>query len=200
MKERARLGVIAAGGLSTRMGRAKAEVQVGDRRMIDALVEAMLGLVDEIVIAGPSDFGTGLLALPDPPDPIAGPLVGLASVIDGVADEGNALLVAVDQPLVRTVTLSALLELADGESAVVPIDGFRQVTCAVYPAVHRDTIRHEAVVNRGSLQTLLERIPFTDVTSEEWERWGEDGRSWFSVDSPGDVETAERWRSTGFKD
>ena len=91
------------------------------------------------------------------------------------------LAVAVDHPFVRQETLRQLVSRYEGR-AVVPIDGeVRQVTCAVYPASWAAVARHELEA-QGSLQSLLDRMPQRLVTPDEWETWGEDGRSWFSVD------------------
>ena len=38
------------------------------------------------------------------------------------------------------------------------------------------------------IQSLLDRMPHATVAQPTWEGWGEDGRSWYSVDSPGDVD------------
>ena len=35
-----------------------------------------------------------------------------------------------------------------------------------------------------SILTILDRVDTTTVEPEEWRSWGEDGRSWFSVDTP----------------
>ena len=35
----------------------------------------------------------------------------------------------------------------------------------------------------GSIQSLLDLASFRPVTTAEWTAWGEDGRSWFSVDT-----------------
>ncbi len=40
----------------------------------------------------------------------------------------------------------------------------------------------------GGLQTLLDTAAVDDVPEADWRRWGEDGRSWFSVDTPEDVD------------
>lgn len=192
-----RVGVVVTGGSSTRMGTDKALVEVAGRRMIDHVIDAMLDLVDEVVISGPDHLGTGMLAIPDMPGAASGPLSGLAAAMDEVADTDEVLLVAVDQPLLRPATVVSLLELADGERAVIPFDQFRQVTCAVYPAGWRDEIRHEAVVVQGSLQTLLDHVPYLEVAPADWRAWGEDGRSWFSVDTPEAVDAAEDWVATG---
>jgi molybdopterin-guanine dinucleotide biosynthesis protein A len=68
---------------------------------------------------------------------------------------------------------------------IVPVDdhGIRQVTCAIYPKSVADAATEEAS-NGGSVQSLLDRVSFTAVTSDTWRSWGEDGRSWFSADDP----------------
>ena len=38
-----------------------------------------------------------------------------------------------------------------------------------------------------SLQTLLDGLDFRAVTEVEWRGWGEDGRSWRSIDTPDEL-------------
>jgi hypothetical protein len=40
----------------------------------------------------------------------------------------------------------------------------------------------------GSIQSLLDMSGFRPVVEEEWRGWGEDGRSWFSIDEPANIE------------
>jgi len=58
------------------------------------------------------------------------------------------------------------------------------VTCAVYPSGLADDAQAEAE-RGGSVQSLLDGIQFDAVEQGDWATWGEDGRSWFSVDDPG---------------
>ena len=88
---------------------------------------------------------------------------------------------AVDQPWVRTATLAKLASI--GETVVPVHDEIRQVTCAVYYPVLA-----ESVDQAGSLQGLMDLSPPLEVTEPVWRSWGEDGRSWFSVDRPEDIE------------
>jgi hypothetical protein len=55
------------------------------------------------------------------------------------------------------------------------------VTCALYPTAIAAEAAEEAAAG-GTIQTLLDRVSFLPVTPAEWRSWGEDGRSWFSVD------------------
>ena len=53
-------------------------------------------------------------------------------------------------------------------------------------------IRYQEIADEleggGSIQSRLDRVSFDPVVTQEWEGWGEDGRSWFSADSSDDIE------------
>ena len=193
------VGAILAGGRSQRMGADKALVSVGGTPMIEWVAAALGAVVSEVVVVGRNDPVAGIPAIPDLRPGPRGPLPGLAAALRHAAGR-PVLLVAVDHPLVRTATLQGLLDLLDGE-AVVPIDGgVRQITCAGYPASWEEAADREDRAG-GSIQSLLDRLPHREVGPEEWAAWGEDGRSWHSVDTPGaaaDLESYEasatRWR------
>ena len=57
------------------------------------------------------------------------------------------------------------------------------MTCAVYPRAVTHAANEEANLG-GSIQMLLDRVSFDPVTPDVWRAWGEDGRSWFGVDTP----------------
>ncbi|HUO46319.1 MAG TPA: NTP transferase domain-containing protein [Acidimicrobiia bacterium] len=162
------LGVVLAGGASRRMGREKALVEVAGRPMIGWVTSALETVCDRVEIAG--QIG-GRRGLADPPG-VRGPLAGLRA---GLALGQDLLLVAVDQPWVRPETLR---ELSSLEGTVIPIgEDIRQVTCARYAADLAP-----AAAAAVSLQELLDKVAFAAVEPSEWRLWGEDGRSWYSVD------------------
>ena len=176
------VGAILAGGGSLRMGADKALVPVGGTPMIEWVAAALRAAVDELVIVGRDDPLAGIPAVPDLRPGPRGPLPGLVAALRHAAGR-PVLLVAVDHPLVRPATLQGLVGLLDRE-AVVPVDGgVRQSTCAAYPAAWAEAADREDRAG-GSIQSLLERLPHREVGPEEWAAWGEDGRSWYSVDTP----------------
>ena len=176
------LGAILAGGRSLRMGADKALVPVGGSPMIEWVAAALNAVVDEVVIVGRNDPLAGIPAVPDLRPGPRGPLAGLVAALHHAAGR-SVLLVAVDHPLVRPATVQGLLDLLDRD-AVVPVDGgVRQSTCAAYPATWVATADREDR-SGGSIQSLLDRLPHCEVGPEEWAAWGEDGRSWHSVDTP----------------
>lgn len=180
-------GVILAGGASTRMGRDKALVTVGGRAMFAWVRDRLMEVCDTVVVAGRSAGLGGMPGLSDPVEERRGPLAGLAAALEW-AEQGHVLLVATDQPWVRTATLRALADRAQ-DLAVVPVDpdGARQTTCAVYPTSMLPVALDELYAG-GSIQSTLDRSAFVPVHPDEWRSWGEDGRSWYSADSPEAVE------------
>lgn len=174
------LGCILAGGGGSRMGEDKAEVEMAGSTLLERVASIVAPVVDRVVVLGPERDGWECW-----PDEVEadGPLAGITTALTRMG-EGRALVVAVDQPFARTDTLERLVGL-ESDIPVVPVDhrGTRQVTCAVYPATVASEAREEAD-SGGSVQSLLDRVSFTAVTPDVWETWGEDGRSWFSVDTP----------------
>ncbi len=173
------------------MGADKALVEVEGTPMIRRVAQVVALVAGEVVAVGrPGNF-EGLRGIPDPPGGVGGPLAGLVAAL-GEAAGRYVLLVAVDQPFLRSETCRQLLARSDPAAAVVPLDGgTRQVTCAVYPPDWAADAAREAEAG-GSIQSLLDRLPFHAVTEDEWRAWDEDGRSWFSADSPQDLATGLR--------
>lgn len=168
------------------MGQDKADVLIDDQTMLERVAAALDEVSDRVVLLGPSREGWDCW-----PDSFhaRGPLAGIATAL-GRAEGTHVIIVAVDQPFVSPTTLSHMLEMA-GDLPLVPVDdhGVRQVTCAIYPTAVADQAAEEAR-NGGSIQSFLDRCSFVALTPETWREWGEDGRSWHSIDSPDGLEEA----------
>ena len=185
------IGAILAGGRSLRMGRDKAAVSFRGRLMVDHVADALTQAGCEPVIIGRAEGGR-TRSIKDDPARTTGPAAGLATALR-IAEGRDVFLAATDQPLLRPETVVALLEV-DG-AAVVPVDaGARQTTCAVYRAACLEPLSR-LMETRSSiaLQGLLDTVPPREVPESEWALWGEDGRSWWSLDNPRDVTRAEQW-------
>lgn len=182
------IGVILAGGRSRRMRADKALMPVAGRPMIEWVASALEPVCESVAVAGRSEPVAGLESVPDPGRPHRGPLAGLVAAFHRFPDQALAV-VAVDQPWLRADTIARLGERAE-QLAAVPVEaGIRQTTCAVYPPVLVATAEAE-LAGEGSLQTLLDVASFVPVV--DWPAWGEDGRSWFSVDTPEDATEGSR--------
>jgi molybdopterin-guanine dinucleotide biosynthesis protein A len=124
--DHAPLGVILAGGRGSRIGGDKALVELGGRPLVEWVVEALRGAVDEVcLVAKPS---TVLPALPgvtvwrEPVEP-QHPLVGIVTAL--AAAQGRAVLVcAADMPFVAVSTVRALGTFStDGAPALIATNG-----------------------------------------------------------------------------
>lgn len=171
---------VLAGGDSTRMGFDKAEAPIGSSTMLETVIDAV-STVGDVVVVGRATAPYATPALPDRRTDARGPLTGLETVMHRYPGR-TYVLVAVDHPFVRRATLNALLAL-DGD-AVVPLDdGWQQVTCAVYRPTFLTAAT--AVLDAGgrSIIAALDHVDTRLVAEPEWRSFGEDGRSWFSIDS-----------------
>lgn len=182
------VGVILAGGESTRMGTDKALFELHGRPMAGWVADAMTGF-DQVVIVGRRGGIAGLEAVPDLHPRAAGPLSGLQTAL--TVFRSPVVVVAVDQPLVRPVTLARLAELAAGNETAICVDGRPQVTCAAYATTCLEEANRQLRTG-GSIQHMLKSVPWTRVRREVWSMWGEDGRSWFSMDTPDALIAAEQ--------
>lgn len=161
--------------------------------MLERVAQAIGPAVGRTVLLGPDRPGWECW-----PDAFhaQGPLAGIATALARTTSD-RVLLVAVDQPFLRTETLRSLAA-TESELPVVPVDseGTRQVTCAVYPVSIAEAAADEASAG-GSIQTLLDRVSFEPVSPKLWQQWGEDGRSWFSIDDEEALEAGLARYGTG---
>jgi molybdopterin-guanine dinucleotide biosynthesis protein A len=172
---------VLAGGSSSRMGRDKATIEVSGRTMLDTILEVAVGVGDPLVV-GPGPVPKGIPRTADLRPGRQGPLAGLESAL-AWASGRDVVLLAVDQPFLRSQTIAHLLGEA-GDAVVPHAEGWLQVTCAVYRAACLAKARASLDGGERSLLAILDRVDTRVVEQPTWRRWGEDGRSWFSVDTP----------------
>jgi len=175
------LVAVLIGGSSTRMGADKAQVTIEGRTLLERAADAAALVGEGVVVGGAPNPDPR--HLPDLRTGRMGPLGGLEAALTHGAGR-DVVLIGVDQPFVRPDTLHQLTRLAG--DAVVPIeDGWEQVTCALYRASCLPAV--SGALDRGedlAIITILGHVEATRVEAEEWTGWGEDGRSWYSVDTP----------------
>jgi molybdopterin-guanine dinucleotide biosynthesis protein A len=173
--------VVLAGGASSRMGADKALVSIGGETLLARAARVAARAGDVVTVGGPALDGVERIA--DLRDGGLGPLAGLEAALVHAAGH-DVVLLGVDQPFVRAETLQHLCRL--GGDVVVPVaEGWAQVTCAVYRAPILPAVQ-AALDARANLaiQDILDRVDTTRVGADQWAGWGEDGRSWYSVDTP----------------
>lgn len=116
------VGIILAGGRSSRMGTDKALLEIEGESLLVRSTRIVSSVVAEVLIVGRTELPPELAGTPAIEDryPGTGPLGGIASGLAQVGAEW-ALVVACDLPFLQADLLRLLLELAPGYDAVVPL-------------------------------------------------------------------------------
>lgn len=161
------------------MGRDKPGIEVAGQTMLDHVLAAANGM-PTLVVGRPHSHSPWVA---DPEPGGGGPLAGLVAALDTA--HGAVVLVGADQPWLRAETVRRLAQMTGIQPTTPEDDGHRQVLCARYPAECAAAARHLLSERRG-LQSLLD-LGCEVVSPDQWRPWGEDGRSWFSVDTPADL-------------
>jgi molybdopterin-guanine dinucleotide biosynthesis protein A len=124
---RMRTGVVLAGGKSSRMGQNKALINLNGDPMISYVIDAMLDLVDEVVISvakgSSADYDEfseiGFEVVEDSQEGF-GPLEGLTCALKSARGE-YVLISPCDTPFLKRELCDALISRADGRDGAVPV-------------------------------------------------------------------------------
>jgi molybdenum cofactor guanylyltransferase len=180
-------GILLTGGASTRMGLDKATLRVGGERLVDRAAR-VLGEVCRPVV----EVGRGYTALHrvSEEEPGSGPLAALAAggaALRARDEQGPAIALATDLPLVTVAFLRFLAEFP-GDGSVVPfVGGEPQPVCARYSGAALRLA--ETAVERGerSLRGFLAEVP--DLQWAGPKMWADvaDERVLADVDNPDDL-------------
>lgn len=148
-------GVVFCGGASRRMGRDKARLVLDGGTLLERAAGVLAAVTPRVLLASgdaPRYPELGLECLVDAEEG-AGPLAGLASVLERIAREGvaHACVLACDMPRVSAPVFRALLARARAASADVCLVRTRaglEPLCAVYHARCLPAVR--AALARGA--------------------------------------------------
>ena len=184
------LGAVLAGGRGSRMGNAKAAVELGSRPLIEYPLSALAAAGVEAVVVAKPDSALPPLEAPvwtEPPEP-GHPLCGILAAL---RRSGRPVLaVGCDMPFVPGELLSWLAALP-GRLVVPSAGGRLQPLLARYdPSLEPALAR--ALAAGSPLQRSLAELEPRCVTEEEVARFGSPRRLLFNVNSPEDLAVAER--------
>jgi molybdopterin-guanine dinucleotide biosynthesis protein A len=192
--------VVLAGGGGTRLGGVnKALVEIGGRRVIDRLLDALRPLGAEIVIVNNDGSLAGLAGTRVVADaePGAGALMGLYSGLREVRTP-LATATACDMPFVATGVLDALLALAPGHDAVVPVLGDQpEPLHAVYRTTCLPAIEAALAAGRKRLISFFDQIAVRYVPEAQVRDWDPSLRSFLNVNRPDDLARARALADEG---
>jgi molybdopterin-guanine dinucleotide biosynthesis protein A len=185
---------VQAGGRSSRMGTDKALVRLQGVPLIEHLLRRVAGLADETLITTnrPQEFAyLGLHTVADA-EPGAGALHGLRTALRAARGE-TVLVLACDLPFVSRPLLEYMLGLAGEADLIVPRRGGEyEPLQAVY--ARRSLPAVEAALARGERRMIsfFPALQVRSVEQAEIDRLDPGGLSFFNVNTPEDLQEAER--------
>lgn len=186
-------GVIQAGGKSTRMGgRPKALMELGGRRIIERVVGALEGAVDDLLVVTNTPDLYAFLGLPMVADvyPEGGSLGGIYSGLTAAAGEA-AFTVACDMPFLRREVVRLVVERAGLADVVIPrVGGQYETLHAVY---HKTCRPHmEARLARGQLKIVgfFDQVRVVTIDEAEVAPYGDPTVVFMNVNTPAELERA----------
>jgi molybdopterin-guanine dinucleotide biosynthesis protein A len=188
---------VLAGGLGSRIGGAKATVELAGRPLLSHALDAARGSgLQTIVVAKP---GTPLPELAEPivlePAAPSHPLCGVLAALDYAAESAgpaDVVLSACDMPFLNGALLRWLGGLEG--SAMARVDGRPQPLPARCTWAHRPVLA-DALARERPLSAALEELEPRIVGEQELSRFGSPQRLCFSVNDRGDLALAEEWLS-----
>jgi molybdopterin-guanine dinucleotide biosynthesis protein A len=188
--------VVAGGAASRYGGRPKGLIEVGGRRILDRVVETLERATGEppTIIANAPDAAAWRPDLRVVPDVLAGQ-GALGGILTAVERLAPVVCLAWDMPFVPSGLLAALATRLDGADAALPESDSRrgmEPLCAAYGSACGPAIR--AALERGEARAVgfhpyvrVARLPREEVL-----QYGDPDVLFFNVNTPDDLERAER--------
>lgn len=201
------LGVVQAGGGSTRFGTDKAVVQLAGKTMLERTGELLASVCESTTIVAPE--GKYL----DSPWPVLtdrwpgqGPLGGILTVLlrlnelalsrgSGPQRAEAALILSCDMPFLTEKFLFELRQLAASSSALVVVpqssNGLEPL-CACWN--FRALAGVQAAFDSGvrKVTEAMKRLPMEVLDESAWKRFDTNGRLFWNMNTPADYEEARR--------
>ena len=187
-----------AGGAASRYGGSpKGLLEVGGRRILDRVVDAVAAAVSAppLLVANDPDAGSWAPALRCVPDVRLG-AGSLGGIYTALCDApGPVLCVAWDMPFVSEALLRTLVAGSDGFDAFLPESGGRrglEPLCAVYGPACRAPI--ERAIARGDLRAIAfhDAVRVGTLSLDRVRAFGDPETLFFNVNRPDDLERAEQ--------
>jgi molybdopterin-guanine dinucleotide biosynthesis protein A len=186
-------GVIQAGGKSTRMGGApKALMELGGRRIVERVVDAIASVVDDMLIVTNAPELYAFLGVPMVGDvfPDHGSLGGIYSGLKAAPGD-VAFTVACDMPFLVPDVARLVVERAGRADVVIPRTGDQLET--LHASYAKACLPHmEARLRGGRLKIVgfFESVTVLEIAEAEVRRVADPARVFMNVNTPDELERA----------
>ena len=196
-----RSAIILGGGSSSRFGEDKGVIQLDNKPLLNHVIDAVKGLVEEVIVVTNSKERTNLYAkLVSPKVKFAvdvcesnGPLIGALTGFE-VAQGKYSLLLPFDNPFVSREVVSLLFELCIGKLAAIPRWPNNQIEPlhAVYQTKQAlDAAKKALAQNELDLRAMISKMQGVRyISTLVIEQLDPDLRTFFNINTPLDLKKA----------
>jgi molybdopterin-guanine dinucleotide biosynthesis protein A len=186
-------GVVQAGGKSTRMGgRPKALLELGGRRIIQRVLDAVTAVVDDVLIVTNTPDLYDFLGLPMVADayPEHGSLGGIYTGLAAAAGEA-AFTVACDMPFLHPDVIRLLVARAGEADVVIPrVGGQLETLHAVYGKACLAPIEARLRAGRLKIVGFFDEVRVLEITESEVARHRRPDIVFMNVNTPDELARA----------
>ena len=190
---------ILAGGQSRRMGRDKAFLPVGERPVIERVMERVAPLTDDLTLIAnePALYCHLGCQLVGDVYPGKGSLGGIYTAIHA-ARHDYCLVVACDMPFLNPDLLRYLIELTPGYDVVIPrIEEFPETMHAVYGKRCLEPIQRRLLAGQLKIIGFFDEVRVRYIERAEVARFDPTFRSFLNMNTPADWERVQRLAMEG---
>ncbi len=186
-------GVIQAGGKSTRMGGGvKALFELGGRRIIERVIDAVAPSVSDLLIVTNTPEAYAFLGLPMVADvyPDHGSLGGIYSGLKAATGDA-AFTVACDMPFLQPDVVRLVVERAGLGDVVIPRMGDQLETLhAAYAKSCLPHIEERLAAGRLKIVGFFDRVRVVEIPEAEVARYRDPAIVFMNVNTPDELERA----------
>lgn len=190
--------IVLAGGRSERFGRDKRFELVGDRSLLDHVLDAVAEVTDvTVLVLAPDETPAGIpsrVRLAHDRDAYAGPLAGLAAGLEAAHDADLALVVGADMPSLQPEVLRLMLDRAGepGGPDAWTLEGPDPSLVGPLPLAGRAAVLRAAATQlvidgEHSLRSLVGKLGAGRIAAAVWRPLDPEALTLRDVDRPGDL-------------
>ena len=192
--------IVLAGGKSSRFGWTKAHQTIGDKSLIEWVIDRLAKIsTDIIIVTGQEDrFNSLASTMRFPPKiitdihPGKGPLGGIYTGLMALSGP-QAIVVGSDMPFLSTGLLSYMVQHSQAFDAVIPrIGKWIEPLCAVYSRSCLAPIQTLLDRNQLSISNLLSMVKVNYVEEAQVDRFDPEHLSFFNINAVADLDKARR--------
>jgi molybdopterin-guanine dinucleotide biosynthesis protein A len=170
-------GIILAGGESRRIGKNKALLQIGGKRIIERILELFTDIFGQVIIVtnSPHEFQFLDVRIVTDIFPKMGCLGGIYTGLFFCPTE-KAMVVACDMPFLNKKLIEYLISLCEGYDIVIPqIQEFYEPLHAIYsincaPFIEKDLIKKEKKIINFFTHLKVRKVSITEIQKIDPER------------------------------